>query len=55
MAEWGEPETRTRYMKAHRVIQVLACAEKTLGYMDKATNEWLEDLKYLEEAWGHLR
>lgn len=55
MAEWGEPETRTRYMKAHRVIQVLASSGKTLGYMDKATNEWLEDLKYLEEAWGHLR
>lgn len=55
MAEWGEPETRTRYMKAHRVIQVLASSGKTLGYMDKATNEWLEDLKYLEKSWGHLR
>ena len=55
MAEWGEPETRICYMKAHRVIQVLASSGKTLGYLDKATNEWLEDLKYLEESWGHLR
>ena len=49
------PEKGVLSTIGYRVIQVLASSGKTLGYMDKATNEWLEDLKYLEEAWGHIR
>lgn len=55
MAEWGEPLTKLRYQKAHRVIQVLLSSAKTLGYMDKAAREWENDLKYLEDTWEHLK
>jgi hypothetical protein len=55
MAEWGEPLTKLRYQKAHRVIQVLMSSAKTLGYMDKAAREWEEDLKYMESTWQHLK
>lgn len=55
MAEWGEPLTKLRYQKAHRVIQVLLSSAKTLGYMDKAAREWEDDLRYMEETWDHLK
>ena len=52
MAEWGEPSSKQRYRKAHRVIQVLKSSASTLGYMDKAEKEWEEDLTYMEKTWG---
>ena len=55
MAEWGEPSSKQRYRKAHRVIQVLKSSASTLGYMDKAAKEWAEDLDYMEKTWGHLK
>lgn len=55
MAEWGEPSSKQRYRKAHRVIQVLKSSASTLGYMDKAEREWEEDLAYMEKTWGHLK
>lgn len=50
MAEWGEPSSKQRYRKAHRVIQVLKSSASTLGYMDKAAKEWAEDLDYMEKT-----
>lgn len=55
MAEWGNPNSRERYRKAHRVIQVLKSSAKTLGNMSKAEKEWGEDLRYMEEKWSHLK
>jgi len=55
MAEWGEPGTRDRYRKLHRVLQVFISSAKTLGKMDKAKREWESDLKYIELIWGHLK
>lgn len=51
MAEWGEPCSRTRYAKLHRVIRVLASSARTLGNMEKAAEEWEEDLLYIEQKW----
>ena len=55
MAEWGEPETRSRYKKLHRVLQVFISSANTLGSMDKAKREWETDLKYIELTWDHLK
>lgn len=55
MAEWGLPSSIERYRKSHRVIQVLLSSARTAGNMDKATLEWEEDLRYMEERWGHLK
>lgn len=52
MAEWGEKLTRSRYIKLHRVIRVLASSGRTMGNMDKAVSEWEDDLEYLEEKWA---
>ena len=51
VAEWGKPLSRQRYRKLHRVIRVLASSAETLGNMEKAAMEWIEDLDYLEEKW----
>ena len=55
MAEWGLPSSKERYRKSHRVIQVLLSSARTIGNMDKAANEWEEDLRYMESRWGYLK
>jgi len=50
-AEWGEPLTRQRYRKLHRVIRVLASSAAHFENMEKARREWEEDLIYLERDW----
>ena len=52
IAEWGEPLTRKRYVKLHRVIRVLASSGQTLGTMEKAVSDWEDDLLYLEQEWA---
>lgn len=56
MLEWGEPRSRTRYQKLHRVLTVLHSSAKTLGYMEKAEGDWFRDLEYIEQVWrGQVR
>lgn len=50
-AEWGEPLTRQRYRKLHRVIRVLASSAAHFENMEKANREWEDDLVYLERVW----
>lgn len=50
-AEWGEPMTRQRYRKLHRVIRVLASSAAHFENMEKANREWEDDLVYLERVW----
>lgn len=47
-AEWGEPLTRERYRKLHRV---LASSAAHFENMEKAHREWEDDLVYLEKMW----
>ena len=49
------PEKGVLSTIGYRVIQVLASSGKTLGYMDKATNEWLEDLNIWKRLGAYLR
>ncbi|GHF12495.1 hypothetical protein GCM10017044_03060 [Kordiimonas sediminis] len=51
LAEWGEPDTKERYRKLHRVIRVLASSGKKFQNMDTAVHQWEEDLEYLEEKY----
>lgn len=55
IAEWGEPKTRVRYRKLHRIIRIFATSERTLDNMDKAVMAWEDDLEYLEKTWSHLK
>ena len=52
MAEWGDKLSKVRYRKLHRVIRVLASGAKTLGNMEKAENDWEDDLVYIETHWA---
>lgn len=54
MAEWGEPNTRQRYRKLHRVIRVLASGGKKFPYMELAVQHWEDDLVYLEQTWDKI-
>lgn len=54
MAEWGEPKTRQRYRKLHRVIRVLASSGKKFPNMELAVQQWEDDLEYLEKRWSNL-
>lgn len=54
MAEWGEPNTRQRYRKLHRVIRVLASSGKKFPNMELAVQHWEDDLVYLEQNWSNI-
>jgi hypothetical protein len=54
MAEWGEPGTKDRYRKLHRVIRVLASSGKSFPNMELAVQQWEDDLVYLEQTWASL-
>ena len=51
--EWGEPSTKERYRKLHRVISSLAFAGSHLTSMEIAVGDWQEDLEWLEKNWQH--
>ncbi len=52
--DWGEPSSKQRYRKLHRVIRVLASSASHFSNMEKAAREWEDDLIYIEDKWGHL-
>lgn len=54
MAEWGEPNTRQRYRKLHRVIRVLASSGKQFPNMELAVQHWEDDLLYIEKNWSSI-
>ena len=49
--EWGEPLSKTRYRKLHRVITVQASSNDHFENRDKAVTEWRNDLLYLQQNW----
>lgn len=51
MAEWGTPDSKVRYRKLHRVIRTLASSGGHFSNMEKAVDEWEDDLSYLEREW----
>lgn len=51
--EWGQPLTRQRYRKLHRVLRVLASSSAHFSNMEKANREWEDDLIYLETNWDN--
>lgn len=55
MEEWGEPLSRTRFIKLHRVIRVLASSAAHDDKLHAAMEDWEEDLRYLDSKWAHLR
>jgi hypothetical protein len=54
IAEWGEPKTRDRYRKLHRVIRVLASSNKSFPNRELAVQQWEDDLVYLEQTWASV-
>lgn len=53
MLEWGEPSTKERYRKLHRVIKILASSGARFDNMEKAVADWEDDLVWLEQQWRH--
>lgn len=53
MLEWGEPSTKERYRKLHRVIKILASSGAHFDNMEKAVADWEDDLVWLEQQWRH--
>jgi hypothetical protein len=53
IAEWGEPMTKNRYRKLHRVIKVLASSAKHFENMDVAVLQWESDLEHIEKKYRH--
>ena len=51
MLEWGEPRSATRYRKLHTSLTVFRSSARTLGNMQKAQDDWSEDLAYIEAIW----
>ena len=51
--EWGEPLSKQRYRKLHRVITVQASSNEHFENRDVAIGEWREDLVYLQNHWKH--
>ncbi len=51
MLEWGEPRSAKRYRKLHTSLTVFRSGARTLGTMQKADDDWSQDLAYIEAAW----
>lgn len=51
MLEWGEPNSRVRYRKLHRVIAGFRTGAKSQDWLAKAFADWSEDLDYIEREW----
>lgn len=51
MFEWGQPLTRVRYRKLHRVLTVFRSGALHDERMETAVGHWTEDLEYIEKTW----
>lgn len=51
MFEWGQPLTRGRYRKLHRVLTVFRSGALHDERMEEAVRHWSEDLEYIEQVW----
>ena len=51
MAEWGEPCSDERYTKLKNFLTGMMTGNHNIS-MDKAIDEWNNDLRYLEEKYG---
>lgn len=51
MYEWGEPLTRNRYRKLHRVLAVFRSGAQNDERMEEAVRHWSDDLGYIEGVW----
>jgi hypothetical protein len=51
MLEWGEPNSKERYRKLHRVLTVFRSGGLHDPKMDQACRDWGDDLAYIEAKW----
>jgi hypothetical protein len=51
--EWGEPNTKERYKKLENFFEGMLNGHYA-GDVDRAKDEWTEDLEYLKETYGDI-
>ena len=54
MLEWGEPYSKERYRKLHRVLTVFRSGGLHDARREEACRHWGEDLEYIESKWRDL-